>query len=94
MKDKRVMAPMVWEYIKSRETARRMGTYAGEVTGRHPHFAFDSSARARDLGLETIKAYAGPKHITAEDLGYSGDALKMEVPTYQAPGEFVNLARL
>ncbi|OKO97288.1 Alcohol oxidase [Penicillium subrubescens] len=32
--------------------------------------------------------------LAAEDMGYSGDALKMEVPTYQAPGEFVNLARL
>lgn len=32
--------------------------------------------------------------LVAEDLGYSGDALKMEVPPYQAPGEFVNLARL
>jgi alcohol oxidase len=32
--------------------------------------------------------------LTAEDLGYSGDALKMEVPEYHAPGEFLNLARL
>lgn len=65
MNDKRDMAPMVWGYIKSRETARRMGAYAGEVTGMHPHFAFNSPARARDLDLETTKAYAGPNHITA-----------------------------
>jgi alcohol oxidase len=32
--------------------------------------------------------------LVAEDLGYSGDALKMEVPTYHAPGEFANLSRL
>ena len=25
--------------------------------------------------------------LVAEDLGYSGDALKMTVPTYNAPGE-------
>jgi alcohol oxidase len=25
------MVPMVWGYIKSRETARRMDAYAGEV---------------------------------------------------------------
>ena len=25
--------------------------------------------------------------LVAEDLGYSGEALKMEVPTYNAPGE-------
>ncbi|OKO97287.1 Alcohol oxidase 1 [Penicillium subrubescens] len=65
MNDKRDMAPMAWGYIKSRETARRMGAYAGEVTGMHPHFAFDSPARTRDLDLETTKAYAGPNHITA-----------------------------
>ncbi|RAO69777.1 uncharacterized protein BHQ10_005789 [Talaromyces amestolkiae] len=65
MNDKRDMAPMVWGYMKSRETARRMAAYAGEVTGMHPHFAFDSPARACDMDLETIKAYAGPDHLSA-----------------------------
>lgn len=32
--------------------------------------------------------------LTAEDLGYSGSALDMKIPTYHAPGEIVNLARL
>lgn len=32
--------------------------------------------------------------LVAEDLGYSGAALDMKVPTYHAPGEIVNLARL
>ena len=31
----------------------------------HPHFAFDSDARARDLDLATTNAYAGPNHISA-----------------------------
>lgn len=65
MNDKRDMAPMVWGYIKSRETARRMSSYAGEVTGMHPHFKFDSPARAFDLDLATTKAYAGPNHLSA-----------------------------
>jgi alcohol oxidase len=65
MNDKRDMAPMVWGYIKSRETARRMNAYAGEVTAMHPHFAFDSPARALDLDLATTNAYAGPNHISA-----------------------------
>ncbi|KAK2802253.1 Alternative oxidase, mitochondrial precursor [Emmonsiellopsis sp. PD_5] len=65
MNDKRDMAPMVWGYIKSRETARRMTAYAGEVTGMHPHFSYDSAARAFDMDLETTKAYAGPNHISA-----------------------------
>lgn len=32
--------------------------------------------------------------LVAEDLGYSGEALDMKVPTYQAPGEFVVPNRL
>ncbi|KAL1962486.1 hypothetical protein VTN77DRAFT_9607 [Rasamsonia byssochlamydoides] len=65
MSDPRDMAPMVWGYIKSRETARRMAAYAGEVTAMHPHFAYDSPARAFDLDLATTNAYAGPNHISA-----------------------------
>jgi len=65
MNDKRDMAPMVWGYIKSRETARRMQAYAGEVTSMHPHFSFDSPARALDMDLLTTNAYAGPNHLTA-----------------------------
>lgn len=65
MNDKRDMAPMVWGYIKSRETARRMGAYAGEVTAMHPQFAHSSSARALDMDLAVTKAYAGKNHISA-----------------------------
>ncbi|TKA21825.1 Alcohol oxidase 1 [Salinomyces thailandicus] len=65
MNDKRDMAPMVWGYIKSRETARRMDAYAGEVTGMHPFYAYDSPARALDMDLATTQAYAGPNHITS-----------------------------
>jgi len=65
MNDKRDMAPMIWGYIKSRETARRMDAYAGEVTAMHPFYAFDSPARALDMDLATTQAYAGPNHITS-----------------------------
>ncbi|KAL9109694.1 MAG: hypothetical protein Q9227_005732 [Pyrenula ochraceoflavens] len=65
MNDKRDMAPMVWGYIKSRETARRMSAYAGEVTAMHPHFSYSSPARPLDMDLATTNAYAGPNHITA-----------------------------
>jgi alcohol oxidase len=65
MNDKRDMAPMVWGYIKSRETARRMSSYAGEVANMHPHFSFNSKARTQDLDLQTTKAYAGPNHLSA-----------------------------
>jgi alcohol oxidase len=65
MNDERDMAPMVWGYIKSRETARRMESYAGEVTGMHPFFAYDSKARAMDMDLATTNAYALPGNISA-----------------------------
>ncbi|MCJ1444887.1 MAG: Alternative oxidase, mitochondrial precursor [Stictis urceolatum] len=65
MNDERDMAPMVWGYIKSRETSRRMDAYAGEVTSLHPHFAYDSPARAKDMDLDVSKAYAGPNHLSA-----------------------------
>lgn len=47
---------MVWGYIKSRETARRMDAYAGEVQAMHPFYAFDSPARAKDMDLATTNA--------------------------------------
>ncbi|KAF1848197.1 GMC oxidoreductase [Cucurbitaria berberidis CBS 394.84] len=65
MNDKRDMAPMVWGYIKSRETARRMEAYAGEVQAMHPFYAFDSPARANDMDLATTNAYALPGNLTA-----------------------------
>ncbi|KAH9807360.1 Glucose-methanol-choline (GMC) oxidoreductase [Teratosphaeria destructans] len=65
MNDKRDMWPMVWGYIKSRETARRMDAYAGEVTSMHPFYAYDSPARCFDMDLATTNAYAGERHISA-----------------------------
>jgi alcohol oxidase len=65
MNDKRDMAPMVWGYIQSCETARRMRAYAREVTAMHPHYGFDSPARCKDMGIASRNAYGGPNHITA-----------------------------
>jgi alcohol oxidase len=65
MNDERDMVPMVWGYIKSRETARRMDAYAGEVQNMHPFFDFDSEARAHDLNLEDTNRYALPGNLTA-----------------------------
>jgi alcohol oxidase len=65
MNDKRDMVPMVWGYIKSRETAHRMDAYAGEVAAMHPFFKFNSKARACDLDLETTNKYALPGNLSA-----------------------------
>lgn len=82
MNDKRDMAPMVWGYIKSRETARRMDAYAGEVQAMHPFYKFDSPARAKDMDLATTKAYAGADHITA---GIQHGSWSMPVESGKAP---------
>lgn len=88
MNDKRDMAPMVWGYIKSRETARRMDAYAGEVTGMHPFYAYDSPARALDMDLATTQAYAGPNHITS---GIQHGSWSMPVESGKAPSpSFLN----
>jgi len=56
---------MVWGYIKSRETARRMEAYAGEVQNMHPFYSYNSPAAAKDMDLATTKAYALPGNLTA-----------------------------
>ncbi|KAK7402899.1 Alternative oxidase, mitochondrial precursor [Neonectria punicea] len=65
MNDERDMVPMVWGYIKSRETARRMQAYAGEVENMHPFFDCNSPARSHDMDLETTKQYALKGNLTA-----------------------------
>nr|BCL40476.1 alcohol oxidase [Ogataea minuta] len=55
LNDDRDLWPMVWSYKKSRQTARRMEAFAGEVTSHHPLYAVDSPARAKDMDLETCK---------------------------------------
>lgn len=42
-----------------------MDAYAGEVQNMHPYFDFDSPARAKDMDLQTTKAYALPGNLTA-----------------------------
>jgi alcohol oxidase len=82
MNDKRDMAPMVWGYVKSRETARRMDAYAGEVQAMHPFYAYDSPARAKDMDLATTNAYALPGNITA---GIQHGSWTMPVEKGRAP---------
>ncbi|KAG7124726.1 Alcohol oxidase 1 like protein [Verticillium longisporum] len=65
MNDERDMVPMVWGYIKSRETARRMDAYAGEVANMHPTFNYSSPAKALDLDLASTNQYALPGNLTA-----------------------------
>ena len=59
-----------------------MEAYAGEVTGMHPFYAYDSPARAKDMDLATTNAYAGPNHITS---GIQHGSWSMPVESGKAP---------
>eukprot|EP00262_Sarcandra_glabra_P006817 TRINITY_DN19370_c0_g1_i1.p1 TRINITY_DN19370_c0_g1~~TRINITY_DN19370_c0_g1_i1.p1 ORF type:complete len:666 (+),score=20.10 TRINITY_DN19370_c0_g1_i1:72-2069(+) len=89
MNDRRDMAPMVWGYIKSRETARRMDAYAGEVQSMHPFFPYDSPAGAKDMDLATTNAYAGPNHLSS-NITHGSWSRKIEPPAKAAPEVHLN----
>ncbi|GAA5858802.1 hypothetical protein JCM8547_004994 [Rhodosporidiobolus lusitaniae] len=64
MNNKADFAPLRWCYIKSREIARRMDAYRGEVTSHHPHFHPGSPAACKDIDLVTAKQLL-PNSLTA-----------------------------
>ncbi|GAA6002773.1 hypothetical protein JCM10207_007669 [Rhodosporidiobolus poonsookiae] len=55
MNNKADFAPIRWCYVKSREIARRMEAYRGELASHHPHFHPSSPAAAKDIDLVTAK---------------------------------------
>ncbi|CAA7264498.1 unnamed protein product [Cyclocybe aegerita] len=55
MNDKADFAPIRWSYKKTREIARRMDAFRGELTSHHPHFHPDSPAACRDIDIRTAK---------------------------------------
>ncbi|KAF6747541.1 alcohol oxidase [Ephemerocybe angulata] len=55
MNNKADFAPIRWSYKKTREVARRMDAYRGELTSHHPRFHPASPAAAKDIDIETAK---------------------------------------
>ncbi|THH01625.1 hypothetical protein EW026_g1138 [Hermanssonia centrifuga] len=55
MNNKADFAPIRWSYKKTREIARRMDAYRGELTSHHPHFHPASAAVSQDIDIETAK---------------------------------------
>ncbi|GJE96582.1 alcohol oxidase [Phanerochaete sordida] len=55
MNNKADFAPIRWSYKKTREVARRMDAFRGELTSHHPHFNPASPAACRDIDIETAK---------------------------------------
>ncbi|KZT23454.1 GMC oxidoreductase [Neolentinus lepideus HHB14362 ss-1] len=60
------LALMNWAYKRTREFARRMTSYRGEYTPRHPRFSQESQALAKDTG-EPVPVEAEDIHYTEED---------------------------
>jgi len=56
MNDKADFAPIRWSYKKTREIARRMDAFRGELTSHHPHFHPASPAATQDIDIETAKS--------------------------------------
>jgi alcohol oxidase len=55
MNNKADFAPIRWSYKKTREIARRMDAFRGELTSHHPHFHPASPAACTDIDIQTAK---------------------------------------
>jgi len=55
MNHKADFAPIRWSYKKTREIARRMDAFRGELTSHHPHFHPASPAATKDIDIKTAK---------------------------------------
>jgi alcohol oxidase len=55
MNDKADFAPIRWSYKVTREIARRMDAYRGELTSHHPRFHPASPAAAEDIDIQTAR---------------------------------------
>ncbi|KAJ2930768.1 hypothetical protein H1R20_g6315, partial [Candolleomyces eurysporus] len=55
MNNKADFAPIRWSYKKTREVARRMDAYRGELTSHHPRFHPASPAACHDIDIDTAK---------------------------------------
>jgi len=55
MSDKADFAPIRWSYKVTREIARRMDAFRGDLTSHHPHFHPASPAACQDIDIKTAK---------------------------------------
>ncbi|KAI0751823.1 alcohol oxidase [Daedaleopsis nitida] len=55
MNNKADFAPLRWSYKKTREVARRMDAFRGDLTSHHPHFHPASPAACQDIDVKTAK---------------------------------------
>ncbi|KAG6888844.1 hypothetical protein C0995_005384 [Termitomyces sp. Mi166 len=83
MNNKADFAPIRWSYKKTREVARRMDAFRGELTSHHPRFHPASPAAARDIDIQTAK-----------QLLPNGFTVGIHMGTWHKPGEIYNAAKV
>ncbi|KAK7696465.1 hypothetical protein QCA50_001122 [Cerrena zonata] len=76
MNNKADFAPIRWSYKKTREVARRMDAFRGELTSHHPRFHPASPAAARDIDIKTAK-----------EIYPNGLTVGIHMGTWHTPGE-------
>ncbi|KAG1808623.1 GMC oxidoreductase-domain-containing protein [Suillus subaureus] len=76
MNNRADFAPIRWSYKKTREVARRMDAFRGELTSHHPHFHPASPAAARDIDIKTAK-----------QMMPNGFTVGIHMGTWHKPGE-------
>ncbi|KAH8919511.1 GMC oxidoreductase [Atractiella rhizophila] len=69
MNNKADFAPFRWSYKKTREVARRMAAFRGELTSHHPHFHPASEAACLDIDIETAKQILPNSFTTGIHMG-------------------------
>ncbi|KAJ7583061.1 GMC oxidoreductase-domain-containing protein [Mycena floridula] len=83
MNNKADFAPIRWSYKKTREIARRMDAFRGELTSHHPHFHPASPAACKDIDIKTAK-----------QLLPNGFTVGIHMGTWHKPGDEYNAAKV
>ncbi|CAL1701917.1 unnamed protein product [Somion occarium] len=83
MNNKADFAPIRWSYKKTREVARRMDAFRGELTSHHPHFHPASPAAVRDIDIRTAK-----------EIYPNGLTVGIHMGTWHRPGEPYDAAKV
>jgi alcohol oxidase len=83
MNHKADFAPIRWSYKKTREVARRMDSFRGELTSHHPRFHPASPAAAVDIDIRTAKEMMPDAFTVGIHMG-----------TWHKPGDAYNVTKI
>ena len=83
MNNKADFAPIRWSYKVTREIARRMDAFRGELTSHHPHFYPGSPAATQDIDIQTARQILPGAFTTGIHMG-----------TWHRPGKPFNASKV